>query len=75
MTIGSLRAISYMSELVTEHGLEWLKQRLSPKTENLPPHVPRRDEVSEDAIRERWNPLIRRGSTGTACSGGWGPAE
>ena len=54
MTLGYLRAISYLSELVAEHGLGHLEERLRPRTEDLPPHIPRRNEVSAEAVEARW---------------------
>jgi hydroxymethylglutaryl-CoA reductase (NADPH) len=54
MTLGYFRAISYLSDLVAEHGIERLGARLRPKTDNLPAHVPGRDDVSAEAVAARW---------------------
>ncbi len=54
MTLGSRRSKSYLTDLVAEQGLKPLQERLRPKTGNLPDHVPRRDEVSVEAVQARW---------------------
>jgi len=54
MTIGYERARSFVTELIREYGVDALIEKLRPKTTALPAHVPRRDEVSAEAITQRW---------------------
>lgn len=54
MSLGYLRARSYLSDLVAEYGFDRLRERLRPKTDRLPAHVPGRDDVSADAVAARW---------------------
>jgi hydroxymethylglutaryl-CoA reductase (NADPH) len=53
MTLGYLRARSYLSSLIAEHGLPALAERLRPKTEDQPAHVPGRDDASLEAVEAR----------------------
>lgn len=55
MTIGYERARIFVTELIREYGVDALIEKLRPKTTELPAHVPRRDEVSAEAIAERWD--------------------
>jgi len=57
MTLGIERAKSYLASLVDEYGLQKLVERLQPKTDAQPLHVPRRDEVSLEAVQSRWELL------------------
>ena len=54
MTLGYERARSFVAELIRDNGVDALLERLRPKTRALPAHVPRRDEISPEAIAERW---------------------
>ncbi len=57
MTLGYQRAKTYLADLITQHGLPALAERLRPKTENQPAHVPGRADVSLDAVESRWTLL------------------
>ena len=54
MTLGFERARFYLATLVDEYGLATLLERLQRKTNEQPLHVPRRDEISLDAVESRW---------------------
>ena len=57
MTLGIERAKSYLTSLVDEYGLQKLLERLQPRTDVQPMHVPLRDEVSLEAVQSRWELL------------------
>ena len=57
MTLGYQRARSYLSALVAEHGLAVLAERLRPKIDDQPIHLPGRDDASLDAVSARLDAL------------------
>jgi hydroxymethylglutaryl-CoA reductase (NADPH) len=54
MTLGYQRARTYLADLVEQHGRSVLEERLRPKTDNQPAHIPGRADVSLDAVESRW---------------------
>jgi len=54
MTLGYQRARTYLADLIEQHGRSALEERLRPKTDHQPAHVPGRADVSLDAVESRW---------------------
>jgi len=54
MTLGYQRARTYLADLIEQHGRPALEERLRPKTDHQPAHVPGRADVSLDAVESRW---------------------
>jgi hydroxymethylglutaryl-CoA reductase (NADPH) len=54
MTLGFQPAKTYLADLIKQHGLPALAERLRPKTENQPAHLPGRADVSLESVESRW---------------------
>ncbi len=54
MTLGYQRARTFLADLIEQHGRSVLEERLRPKTDNQPAHIPGRADVSLDAVESRW---------------------
>ncbi len=55
MTLGFVRARSYVAKLIESYGISALAERLKPHREELPAHIPRHNDASMPAVEERWN--------------------
>ncbi len=71
MTLGFARARSYLAKLIDENGIPALAERLRPHADDLPDHVPRRDETSLDAVEDRWQMLAPESAVRDALLDAW----
>ncbi|SFN81124.1 3-hydroxy-3-methylglutaryl-coenzyme A reductase [Formivibrio citricus] len=57
MTVGSRHASERFAALLTEGGMEKWAQRLKPKPDGLPPHIPGGTLISQEVLERRWQVL------------------